>query len=109
VTSVASAPSLLSETVLRRVIGALALLGIGVAGYLTYVHYAELSPLCLGAGGGCEKVQTSDQAELAGVPVALLGLVSYVTLLGTALARGDAARMLGAHVASMTRTDCACR
>ncbi len=53
----------------------LSILGIGVAGYLTYVHYADISPICAGGSGGCEKVQASDQSRLAGIPVALLGLL----------------------------------
>jgi uncharacterized membrane protein len=77
----------------------LSLLGIAVAGYLTYVHYADISPICAGSGGGCEKVQASDQSKLAGVPVALLGLLSYVTLLVLNVARGEIARVGAALVA----------
>jgi uncharacterized membrane protein len=66
---------------LRTATALLAVTGIAIAGYLTWVHYAELDPVCVGGGGGCERVQTSDWAELAGVPVALLGLLGYVTIL----------------------------
>jgi uncharacterized membrane protein len=68
---------------LRRATAALALAGIAIAGYLTYVHYAELEAICVGGGGGCERVQTSPYAELAGVPVALLGLLAYATVLAS--------------------------
>src|SRR4051812_31406308 len=68
---------------LRRVTAVLALVGIGVAGYLTWVHYAGLEPVCVGGGGGCERVQASRWAELAGVPVAVLGLVGYVAILAS--------------------------
>ena len=78
---------------------ALSSLGIAVAGYLTYVHYADLEPVCAGGGGGCAIVQASDQAYLAGIPVALLGLLAYLTLLGSNVARGEAARMLAALTA----------
>jgi uncharacterized membrane protein len=61
----------------------LAVAGIAIAGYLTWVHYAGLEPVCVGGGGGCERVQTSEWAELAGVPVALLGLVGYMTILAS--------------------------
>lgn len=81
---------------LRAVTGWLALAGIAVAGYLTYVHYAELQPLCVGGGGGCERVQSSPWAELGGVPVALLGLLAYATLIGALLWR---ARRVAATVA----------
>jgi uncharacterized membrane protein len=77
----------------------LSLLGIGVAGYLTYVHYADISPICAGGSGGCEKVQASDQSKFVGIPVALLGLCSYVTLLALNALRGEFARMGAALVA----------
>ena len=37
----------------------------------------------MGGGGGCERVQASDWAELAGVPVAVLGLGGYVAILAS--------------------------
>jgi uncharacterized membrane protein len=61
-------------------IGVIALIGLGIAGYLTYVHYAGLHPLCL-ASGGCEKVQSSHWSKLGGIPVATLGLVGYAAIL----------------------------
>jgi uncharacterized membrane protein len=67
----------------RRVTAALALVGIGIAGYLTWVHYAGLDPVCVGGGGGCERVQSSRWAELGGIPVAVLGLAGYVAILAS--------------------------
>src|SRR4051812_15516973 len=68
---------------LRRLTAVLALAGIGIAGYLTWVHYAGLEPVCVGGGGGCERVQSSRWAELAGVPVAVLGFAGYVAILAS--------------------------
>jgi uncharacterized membrane protein len=68
---------------LRRVTAALAVVGIAIAGYLTWVHYAGLEPVCVGGGGGCERVQSSRWAELAGVPVAVLGLGGYIAILAS--------------------------
>jgi uncharacterized membrane protein len=68
---------------LRRVTAVLAFVGIGIAGYLTWVHYAGLDPVCVGGGGGCERVQSSRWAELTGVPVAVLGLAGYVAILAS--------------------------
>jgi uncharacterized membrane protein len=82
---------------LRAAIGAAATLGAAIAAYLTYVHYAHISPIC--TTGGCQKVQSSKYAELAGVPVALLGLVAYLVLLATAAARGVVAAFAGVLVA----------
>jgi uncharacterized membrane protein len=66
---------------LRPVTAVLALIGIGIAGYLTYIHYAGINPICISGGGGCEKVQSSRWSELAGIPVAVLGLAGYVAIL----------------------------
>ena len=73
------------EDPLRPVAAALAMLGVAIAGYLTYVHYAGIDPVCTG-GGGCEAVQASQWSTLAGVPVALLGLVGYAGVLTCLLA-----------------------
>jgi uncharacterized membrane protein len=81
----------------RLAAAAVALLGIGVAAYLTAVHSAHVAPIC--STGGCETVQHSSYAELHGVPVALLGLVAYVVVLATTAVRGVPAAALGALVA----------
>jgi uncharacterized membrane protein len=65
---------------------ALAVVGLGVATYLTYIHYAGINPACT-AGASCVKVQTSEWSKLDGVPVALIGLIGYVAILGTLLLR----------------------
>jgi uncharacterized membrane protein len=57
---------------------------MAVAGYLTWVHYDEAALVCV-AGGGCETVQRSSYAELAGIPVALLGLLGYAVIFGLVL------------------------
>ena len=89
----------MTERRLRIAVAVLALAGLGVAGYLTWVHYADLEPICAGGSGGCEEVQNSDYAELAGVPVALLGLIGYVAILGSLAIPGDAGRFAGALLA----------
>lgn len=84
----------MSDLPLRRASQGLALAGIGIAGYLTYVHYAGLRPVC-GVSGGCETVQTSRWASLLGIPVALLGLITYTLILASLRARGDGALLGG--------------
>jgi uncharacterized membrane protein len=71
----------------------LAVLGWGIAAYLTYVHYRGLHPLCISGGGGCETVQSSKWSKLAGVPVATIGLVGYTAILATLAVRGETARV----------------
>ena len=70
--------------ILRRVMIGLAVVGLAVAAYLTYVHYAGIKPACT-AGTSCIKVQTSEWSKLDGVPVALLGLIGYVGILASLL------------------------
>ena len=67
----------------------LALLGLpgsAVAAYLTYAHWADQPTVC-GGIGECELVQTSEYSEIAGVPVALLGLLYFLAISLLALAR----------------------
>jgi uncharacterized membrane protein len=73
-----------TSKVLRITMIVLATIGLGIASYLTYIHYAGIQPLCTG-GGSCLKVQTSVYSKLAGVPVALIGLIGYVIILGSLL------------------------
>jgi uncharacterized membrane protein len=88
-----------TERQLRVAIGVLALAGLGIAAYLTYLHYAGGSPYCVAGSGGCAKVQDSEYAKLAGIPVAVLGLSAYVALLVTALVPGPTAAAAGAGIA----------
>ena len=86
----------MSDGQLRLAAAALGLAGLAIAIYLTVVHYDHSSPVCVGGGGGCEKVQSSDYAELAGVPVAVLGTIGYALILASLLVPGDAGRFAGA-------------
>src|SRR5579884_919058 len=68
----------------------LAVVGLGVASYLTYVHYAGFGALVCGGGHGghssCQTVQSSVWSKVDGVPVALLGLIGYVGILASLVA-----------------------
>ena len=75
----------MSRRALRILMIVLTLIGVGIASYVTYVHYAGIKPACT-AGESCTKVQTSIYSELAGVPVALMGLIGYIAILATLLA-----------------------
>ena len=88
----------MSERRLRLLAAVLALAGIAVASYLTWVHYEGIKPFCVAGGGGCERVQTSDYADLAGVPVALIGLIGYVSILASLLIPRDLGRFAGAFL-----------
>jgi uncharacterized membrane protein len=66
---------------LRLAAALVALAGVAVAGYLTWVHFDDTVLVCT-TDGGCETVQESEYAEIAGIPVAALGLVAYALVLG---------------------------
>jgi uncharacterized membrane protein len=86
-----------TERLLTRIIAGVGLVGLAIAAYLTYVHYADVSPAC--TTGGCEKVQASSYAKLGGVPVALLGLIGYVGILASLAVRGETGRAITAGIA----------
>jgi len=67
----------------------LAVAGLGVATYLTVIHYTGDAPIC-GISHGCETVQHSSWSKLAGVPVALLGLIGYFGILVALFVPGEA-------------------
>ncbi len=69
-----------------------------IAAYLTIVHNAGGEPVCAVAHG-CATVQQSDYAELAGIPVALLGLLGYVAILGSLARDGEGWRTATAFLA----------
>ena len=75
-----------------------AIAGLAIATYLTVVHYAGGEPVCAIAHG-CATVQKSHYAELAGVPVALLGALGYLAILGSLARDGEAARTATAFLA----------
>lgn len=87
----------MTDRTLRLCVGALASAGIAVTAYLTYVRYSGTTIAC--TTGGCETVQESSYAKLAGVPVAILGLLGYAAILTTACFAHDLARALGAALA----------
>lgn len=83
---------------LRIAAAIVALIGLGIAAYLTYVHYAKLKPLCL-SSGSCETVQSSRYSKLAGIPVPLLGVGGYIAILISLAVRGELGRVTGCAVA----------
>lgn len=83
----------MSARTLRITLLVLAVVGLAIASYLTYVHYAGIKPACT-AGESCTKVQTSVYSKLAGVPVALIGLLGYIAILSSLLLpEGENARL----------------
>ena len=61
--------------------GILVLLGVAVASYLTYSHYsASTLAACPDTGLiNCQKVTSSAQSKILGIPVAVLGLAYFIS------------------------------
>ena len=83
----------MSDRLLRLALLAVSALGIGVSAYLTYVHYRPAALVCTG-GGGCETVQDSKYAVLAGLPIAVLGLAAWIAALALTIWNSELARTL---------------
>lgn len=88
-----------SEWTLRRIIAFVATLGIGVATYITIADSGGGHPACLAGGGGCQTVAESEYSHIAGVNIAIFGIVGYVALLASAFFANDYARFGGFAVA----------
>ncbi len=70
-----------------EVLIALSAIGVAIAVYLTWVALDANAEVACGPLGDCHTVQSSEYAEVAGVPVAALGLLMYMGLLGLVVAR----------------------
>jgi uncharacterized membrane protein len=90
---------LADEGALRRLIAFFATLGIGVAAYIAIVEAGGGTPACLAGGSGCETVASSSYSHLAGVNIAVFGIVGYALLLASAFFATDLARFGGFAVA----------
>ena len=85
----------MSTGALRKTMIVLPAIGLCLAGYLTYVHYSGVTPPCSIKGNPCSQVQKSQYSLLVGIPVALIGLLGYIAILGSLLApEGERSRFV---------------
>ncbi len=73
-----------SQRILLWIIIIVAFLGFLDATYLTVQHYLHTVPPC-SATQGCERVLTSTYATVAGIPIALGGVIFYLAVFVLAL------------------------
>lgn len=66
---------------------ALSLLGVAIAGYLSWVALDPDTEAACSGVGDCRAVQDSAYAEVAGIPVALLGFAMYAALAALCMVR----------------------
>jgi uncharacterized membrane protein len=84
-----------SERNLRIAAAVLAVLGLGVAIYIVVADSGGGAPKCLAGGGGCETVANSRYSHLAGINVAVFGILGYIVLFSAAVVPGDTGRFGG--------------
>jgi uncharacterized membrane protein len=59
----------------------MAVVGIGIGLYLSYVRLADKEAVCIASDTfDCASVQSSAYSKLAGIPIAYLGLGAYATI-----------------------------
>ena len=88
-----------SEWSLRRAIAFFAALGVAVAAYIAIAEAGGDSPVCLAGGSGCKTVADSSYSQVAGINIAIFGVIGYLLLLGSSFLVSDAARLGGFLIA----------
>ena len=82
---------------MRYVIAVLALVGAVVSGLALKVHYTvATSPCSINEKWDCDVVNRSSYSLVAGVPVAIIGIVGFLALVWLALARQRAVLTIAA-------------
>ena len=69
---------------LKQIIIALCVFGLLVSVYMTIYKFTANDDMCLGSGD-CHTVNTSRYSEVNGIPVALIGVLGYASMLGVLL------------------------
>ena len=64
----------------KQIITALAILGLLVSIYMTIYKLTDNDAMCIGSGG-CSVVNSSRYSEVNGIPVAVLGVLGYASIL----------------------------
>lgn len=74
----------LAEVNLERYLNAsfiMVVFGLLVSGYLSYVKLTSVTMLCIEGGlFNCDFVQSSAYSELGGIPIAILGFITYLVI-----------------------------
>ncbi|NWG15615.1 MAG: vitamin K epoxide reductase family protein [Chloroflexi bacterium] len=66
---------------LRAAFLALVVIGVFISGYLSYIKLTETAIICVeGSSFNCDSVTGSVYGKVAGIPIAYLGLATYLAL-----------------------------
>jgi uncharacterized membrane protein len=88
-----------TDRLLRLLVRLVVLPGFAAATYLTYTKLANIEPVC--ATGGCAVIANSKWSEVFGIPVTLLGMITYVLIFGSTFIKGENGKLIGAFFASI--------
>lgn len=88
-----------SEGNLQRAIAFAAALGLGVATYIAVEAAGGDAPTCIAGSSGCATVAKSSYSHVAGINIAVFGIVAYALLLASAFFADDLVRFGGFLVA----------
>ena len=86
---------------IRASLAVVGLAGLAVAIYLTVERALGRAPSCI-VGGGCSVVQASRYSELAGIPVAWLGIAAYLGIIVAAALPGVRGALLGLFITTLS-------
>lgn len=75
----------------------LGLLGFGLSVYLLIVHLAERGLACT-VGRSCPLLHDHEYAQVAGIPLPVIGLVAFALVICAAIFDNDRARLIGMMV-----------
>ncbi|MBO9532581.1 MAG: vitamin K epoxide reductase family protein [Solirubrobacteraceae bacterium] len=87
-----------TDRLLRLLIRLVVLPGFTAATYLTYTKLAHIDPVC--SDGGCAVIQVSRWSEVFGIPVTLLGMITYVIIFASTFIAGDLPKLVAAFFAT---------
>jgi uncharacterized membrane protein len=88
------------------VLAAIALFGLAVASYLTFVKLTGGTAVC-GPLGGCDTVEASDYSTILGIPVSVYGMAYATAVLATVLAwwrTGDRRALVATYLLGVVGT-----
>lgn len=71
--------------------------GFLAATYLSYAKVFDKAIAC--ASGGCEVIEASNWSELAGIPVTIIGMVTYIVIFGSTFVKNENAKLIAAFAA----------
>ena len=67
----------------------------------SYLSYSKVFDKAIACSGGCEAIQISPWSELFGIPVTVIGMVTYILIFTSTFIRGDVGKLGGAFLATV--------